>query len=270
MEHLQREGIDLPYETRGSGDPVVLIHGMAGQIELFEPVTAELSATHTVIAYDRRGHGRSSSRPTPNARRHVRDAAAIIEDVAGGHATVVGWSSGGDVALGLAVDRPDLIRALVVIEPPFHGLRHASTDFLRTFVATKAMAMRGRPADAAEHFVRWSLGYRSGGTAWDEMTDADRDRVRGNGSAVKAETRLHPFPLLLEHVRLSSLAQCSMPMTYLLAQESIPWFHQLHAKLAPTLPSMRTMTVPEVSHALPMQAPGAVVEAVMDAESRVR
>lgn len=54
---LRHDGIDIPYEVDGDGEPVVLIHGGIGQIEVWEPLTAQLARTHRVIAYDQRGHG---------------------------------------------------------------------------------------------------------------------------------------------------------------------------------------------------------------------
>jgi pimeloyl-ACP methyl ester carboxylesterase len=52
-------------------------------------------------------------------------------------AVVVGWSSGGNVALAVAARRPELIRALVVVEAPFHGQPHMDLSVLRTLIRLK-------------------------------------------------------------------------------------------------------------------------------------
>lgn len=269
MESLQHDDIAIPYEVRGSGGPVVLIHGACGQVEIWGPVTFRLSEERRVIAYDRRGYGRSQSRPTPHGRLHVEDAVAIIEDVAGGPAMVVGWSTGGSIALGLAVARPDLVRALVVIEPFFHMLRHAATDNALLGARIMFARMRRRaPSDIAEAFGKWVLAYRSGGTAWDELSDELREIWGSNGSAWLGEPPIPRHGLTMGHVRKSAVAECGVPLTCLLGAESIPMFSKGHRKLAAAVPHMRTVTVPGATHMLPVQAPDAVVDAVLEADAR--
>lgn len=82
-----------------------------------------------VVAY-RRGAGRSVAAPPPDYRRHVPDAVALIEHC-GPPVSVIGWSSGGAVALALAERRPDLVCCLVLAEPLYHGLRNATGGLLR-------------------------------------------------------------------------------------------------------------------------------------------
>ena len=109
MKRLVLDGVDLAYEDRGEGDALVFLHGMGMQLEVWQPIMDLLVADHRVIAYDLRSFGRSTHRPVRDARIHIRDAAAVIEQVAGGRATVVGWSSGAGLALALVAERPDLL-----------------------------------------------------------------------------------------------------------------------------------------------------------------
>ena len=60
---------------------------------------------YLVITYDRRGYGRSAHKPVRDHRLHARDLIAILEQVAREPAVVVGWSSGGNVALAVAASR---------------------------------------------------------------------------------------------------------------------------------------------------------------------
>ncbi|WP_406430251.1 alpha/beta fold hydrolase [Streptomyces sp. NBC_00631] len=74
---LSYEGVDLACEERGSGEPLLLIHGTGAQAATWGRTVDDLAAAgHRVIAYDRRGYGASAHPPVRDHRRHVADAAA--------------------------------------------------------------------------------------------------------------------------------------------------------------------------------------------------
>ena len=79
---------------------LVLVHGSWSENFTWQLVVPELARDLRVIAYDRRGHGRSLPHAASLARAHEDDLAALIERVAGGSAHLVGNSYGGSVALG--------------------------------------------------------------------------------------------------------------------------------------------------------------------------
>ena len=64
--------------------------------------------------------GQISHSPVRDHRLHADDLIAVLEKVAKKPACVVGWSSGGNIALAVAVRRPELFSSLVVVEAPFH------------------------------------------------------------------------------------------------------------------------------------------------------
>lgn len=86
---------------------------------------------HRVISYDRRGFGRSPGPPASRKADHVAAAAALLEELDAEPAAALGWSAGGVVALGLAVERPDLVSALILVEsdpPPAPPAYHEQRD----------------------------------------------------------------------------------------------------------------------------------------------
>lgn len=264
MEVLALDGAKLAYLGRGQGDPVVLIHGAAGQIEGWQQNIDDLADSFRVIAYDRRGHGRSTH-PTADARIHIRDAAAVIEKVAGCRATVVGWSSGANIALGLAVARPELVRALVVVEPLFNGFRHASGSFIRAIAVANLALLRGRRREAVDGFIRWAFAYRDGGSGWDELADEQKELLHANVDALRVELRPHPFGLAMDYVSKRAVRDCGVPITYLLGEESEPFFHRCHARLSAAVPSIQTIRLANACHMLPWQAPEDFGDAVRKA-----
>src|SRR6266853_5045189 len=72
-------GINLYYETHGSGRPLILLHGGLGSGEMFGPTLPKLAATHQVIAPDLQGHGRTADIDRPiTAQNMADDIAALI------------------------------------------------------------------------------------------------------------------------------------------------------------------------------------------------
>lgn len=263
---LQTHPIDgsvLTYELQGDGDPVLLIHGALGQIEIWAEAAEALASTHLVLAYDRRGHGRSPN-ATPNRRRHAEDAAALIREVVGVPATVVGHSSGGSIALETALLHPSSVRSLILIEPPWHWLRPPSAEFLGLLAKARYACLRGRNREAAEMFLRWVFQRRSGGTAWDAAPQDLKDLLLANAKAFDIEARPHRYDQMLDDVSAKAVAECAVPVTFLLGDDSHPIFHRAHRSLATALPRARTIRVPKASHLLPWEAPEAVVEAVRE------
>lgn len=109
-------GVRSWYSTHGSGDPLVLLHGGFSDSRDFEQNLGRLADRFQVYLLDRRGHGRTPDVDGPVTLEMLADdVSAFITDVVGGPAHVVGYSSGGVVALAAAVRRPDLIRRLVLI-----------------------------------------------------------------------------------------------------------------------------------------------------------
>jgi pimeloyl-ACP methyl ester carboxylesterase len=122
MPTITVNGAALHHEVSGSGSPVVLVHGSWSDHTTWYLVRPALSERHTVVAYDRRGHGRSD-RPAGTGPRRVEedDLAALVEALDLGPVDVVGTSYGGAVALGLAARRPDLVGRVSAHEPPLVG-----------------------------------------------------------------------------------------------------------------------------------------------------
>ncbi len=104
-------------EFGGTGDPVLLLHGLAGYAAEWSETASCLLAEHRVLAPDQRGHGDSERKPDDLSRdSYVGDAAMWIEELVGGPANVIGQSLGGHTAFLLAARRPDLVASLVVAE----------------------------------------------------------------------------------------------------------------------------------------------------------
>jgi pimeloyl-ACP methyl ester carboxylesterase len=110
-------GTTLYTEVRGTGPPVLIIPGGAEDAEGWRPV-AERIAGHTVVTYDRRGTLRSGRADWPGggAAQHADDAAALLETLGLGRAIVLGGSSGGVIAVQLALRHSAAVRLVLAYE----------------------------------------------------------------------------------------------------------------------------------------------------------
>jgi 3-oxoadipate enol-lactonase len=116
MATVHLEEIDTAYELTGAGEAVVLVHGLGSSGRDWALQVPALADRYRVLTYDVRGHG-STSRPRGpySVTQFARDLALLLERLGLRPAHVVGISMGGMIAFQLAVDRPDLVRSLVIV-----------------------------------------------------------------------------------------------------------------------------------------------------------
>lgn len=116
MPQLRTDDITLNYEEVGSGDPVLLLHGLGSSLADWELQTPALAAEHRVITVDLRGHGRSDKpKGSFSVALFARDVVGLMDALELPRAHVVGISMGGMIAFQLAVDAPDRVKSLIAI-----------------------------------------------------------------------------------------------------------------------------------------------------------
>ncbi len=107
--------VNIAFDTRGDGEPVLLIHGAFVADALLPLVQQPALEGLTIIRYHRRGYGDSSGEPTDLAT-HVADARALLDHLGAVPAHIIGHSVGGAVAMQLAAETPEAVRSLVLLE----------------------------------------------------------------------------------------------------------------------------------------------------------
>lgn len=161
MPTIQANGVELFYELTGAGDPMVLVHGSWVDHGSWATVVPGLADSFQVLAYDRRGHS-GSERPDSQGSVHedADDLGALIDVLGVAEAHLVTNSYGGNVAMRLAVKRPELVRSLAMHEPPIFELLAGdpeSADMLkqtqRSFESVGARIAEGDHEGGARQFV---------------------------------------------------------------------------------------------------------------------
>jgi pimeloyl-ACP methyl ester carboxylesterase len=260
MPSVPVDGVELAYEERGGGDPLLLIHGTGGNV--WDPLPEMLaSAGHRVIAYDRRGFGASTHQAIKDPRRHTADAAALLQGLNAVPAIVVGHSMGGVISLDLAARHPDLVRALVLIEPPLHFKKHPSPTMIRSLLAAQVVRrLRGEQV-AAERFFRFATSTTDGGNGYDLTPPGERAKLLANAPAVMRELDSGTG----EHVTSADIAGIGCPVVCLVGSITLPDYVRAAQRIAKARPATRVVSVEGAGHVLPISHPQAVLEAVREA-----
>jgi 3-oxoadipate enol-lactonase len=120
---IESDGVDVSLTDSGDGDPVVLLHGLTATRRYVVMGSRALERSgHRVIAYDARGHGRSSPAPEPGAYTYEdlgRDLETVLDALGVERAVLAGASMGAHTILWLALRAPERVGGLVVITPGY-------------------------------------------------------------------------------------------------------------------------------------------------------
>lgn len=134
MAYFEHEGCTLHYEEYGQGEPLVLLHGLGSSCQDWELQVPVLSGHYRVILMDIRGHGRSD-KPADGYQiaTFSADLLALLEHLHTGPVHFVGLSMGGMVGFQFAVDHPQWLRSLCIVNSAPEVKRRTRSDWLWWF-----------------------------------------------------------------------------------------------------------------------------------------
>ena len=177
MPFLERQGVRLHYRDTGDGrPPIILLPGFGGRVWHWNAQARAFSRSHRVVRMDFRGHGSSDApRGEYTIEVFANDVAWSIHRLALKRPIVVGHSMGGTVALQLAVDRPSVVKGVVLVDSiiseetrrELRGRPHGEwTDlfdpqFDRSIAQRVAREVRDVPAHVSEQAIRSVFSHPS-------------------------------------------------------------------------------------------------------------
>ena len=113
--YVAARDLEMYVETEGVGPDLVLLHGGSSDANEMASLRALLARTHRVLSPEQRSHGRTADAGALTYAGMSLDTARLLDALGLRDVDLVGWSDGGIVALGVARDRPDLVRRVVAI-----------------------------------------------------------------------------------------------------------------------------------------------------------
>lgn len=271
VKFLELHGDKVAYRDEGSGEALLLIHGMASSSESWRAVLPQLAKKYRVIAPDLLGHGQSDK---PRVGDYSLGAFAawlrdLLDELGVGHATVVGHSLGGGVAMQFVYQHPDYVKRLVLISSGGLGsdvglilrlLSAPGAELVLPIIAPKPVLTVGNKlrswlSSAGIQSPRGAEIWRSYSSLSDSATRQSflrtlRSVVDYRGQAVSALSKLG----LREHLPIMAI--------WGEQDDIIPVSHAYAAHEART--DARLEILPDVGHFAQVEAPNAVVELIED------
>jgi non-heme chloroperoxidase len=243
--------VTLHFVEQGQGVPVVLVHGGLADYREWEPQMERFAATNRVIVYSRRYNYPNQNPvfgPNHSALVEAEDLAAFMHALGLARCHVVGYSYGAFTALCLALEHPELVRSLVLAEPPvlrwalgLPGGDAAFAEFL-AFWSSVGQAFRAGEKQLA---LRTTADFFFGAGALDGSPPEVRQMLEGNLQEWEALTTSDDaFPMIAKE----RVAQFHHP-TLLLTGERTHRINQLvNDELARVLTSAQRIVISDASH----------------------
>jgi pimeloyl-ACP methyl ester carboxylesterase len=255
MQTANVNGVELEYEAAGSGEPVLLI-SLGPIADSFLPLLSQQSLVerYRLIAYrQRRRADRAEGATSVSFAEHAADAAELLRQLGVGRAHVAGHSTGAAITLQLAVDRPDLVHSLALLEPPLLGAPSAGA-----FLEKAGPALAAYGSGDREGAVAGFLSAVSG-LDWESCRTVIETHVPGGvaRALTNADNFFESYLPALQAWRFGpdQAAAISQPILAVLGTESEQWFVDSHELLRAWFPQVEDCRIEGVAHLLHMQRP---------------
>ena len=169
FESREFRGVPLLSYSEGppNGPTMLLLHGVTRCWRDWEPLLPALTSAWRVVAIDHRGHGGSGRATRYCVTDFVEDIVRFVSQEISGPLVILGHSLGAMVAAAVAADVPELVRGVVLEDPPFHtmGNRIHGTAWQAQFIGMRDVARRGgAKEDLAEMLAEIPIPVPNGGS----------------------------------------------------------------------------------------------------------
>lgn len=246
------DGGRLRYSTAGAGEPVVLIHGLGLDAAMWDPQWPVLQRAFRSIRYDVRGFGGSTLPQGPYS--HSADLLELLDFLDARPAHVVGLSMGGQLALRFALEHPDAVRSLTLIDAALPGYRW-SEAWRGRMSEIQSAAKNGQVQAAKRLWLTHAL-----------FAPLQRDPQLAAALAAMVERysawHWHNADPVRKPAAPTALAAVSPRTLVIVGELDLPDFHSIAAQLAAEIPRATLHTVAGAGHMANMEAP-AIVNALL-------
>jgi non-heme chloroperoxidase len=268
LQKVVANGVELHYIEQGQGEPLVLVHGGLSDYRRFAPQMAQLAQNHRVIAYSQRYNYPNQNLPIVDDYTTLVDAqdlVAFLQALELEPSHIMGYSSGGYMALVMALEHPEMVRTLGLNEPPIpHWLPDLPggdaiyTEFMDVFWQSVGDAFRQGNQELA---LRRSVEFFFGPGVLDKLPAEVRQGLEDNITSWEAFTTSRDTFPMIDKAQVTAL---SMPILLLTAENTLPEHKLVNAELARLLPQAKYVTIADATHEMWDEQPDACVEAILE------
>ncbi len=256
MPKIDINGARVAYAETGSGETVLLLHSTASSSAQWRSLTETLRAGCHVLAPDLYGYGETDQWPGHSPFALADEAALADAVLPPGHGPIhlVGHSYGGAVALRFAVEQPERLRSLTLIEPvAFHLLRaapreSADHDLFRAVAEIAAAVSNAAASGDYQSATARFVDYWNGDGAW-MQTKAE---LRAALARRIPKVALDFWATMTESTPRAAYRQIAVPTLVLRGTESPPPTRRIAELVADVLPNGRLQTIDGAGHMLPL------------------
>jgi pimeloyl-ACP methyl ester carboxylesterase len=263
MDRANVNGVELEFEVRGADEPVLLIDMLIA--DCFVPLLPEPALAHgrRLIRYHKRGWVGSTHTPPPvSIAEHAADAAALLEHLGVRSAHIVGHSTGASIGAQLALDHPEKVHTLTLLEPTMVSLPLGSA-FLEAAGPVFEAYGRGDHSGAVAMFVAAASGLD-----WQTCRALLEERIPGvvTQSIKDADTFFGvELPAITEWTfGPEQAAAIRTPVLSVIGAETQPLWVEIAEFLRSSLPHVEELTIDGVGHLLQIQRPEPVARGIAE------
>jgi len=242
-------GGELYYETAGSGEPVVFVHGNAGDLRHWDLQFEAVADEFRVIRYDVRGFGRSTD-PVPGVPfSHHDDLAAVLDHLGVERAHVAGWSMGSGIAIDFALAFPERTTSLISVGPWVNGFASDASREMSSQMGAVFRAGREEGSEAA--VAAWVAAPFWIATVRDPEAG---NRFRRIAAAQSFLPSSGPNPrVALRPPAVDRTEEIAAPTLIVTAEYDIPADVEVADLLERTVPNAQRVTMPGTGHLMHME-----------------
>jgi len=247
-------GDSIHYIDMGKGDPVVFVHGALGDYRTWRAQVDNFAEKHRVIAYSRRYAWPNQQTMIDSSKHafasHANDLAEFLKKLNLEPVHLVGHSSGAYIALLVAIDHPELVRSLMLGEPPIMSLLPPPAP---NNVNPFAQAVEAFANNEQEKAVSYFLAVVTGNSSYfSRLPQFDREIMMMNTQEARANITIQN---IMPPITCDDLKKINCPVLLLGGDKSPLFLPLIINKMEPCLSKKEKATLPNTSHGLAYENP---------------
>lgn len=272
MKKAKINGVELEYSLLGSaeGEHIVLVHGSVFE-DMFLPMISQPSLSkYAFLHYHRRGYGDSTlNSETPSINQQSNDCLELMKFLSIDHAHLVSHSYAGLIAVQAALDKPERVRSLTLMEPPLAAFVPSGEEFGKSLSTSGGLYQQGKKFEALDSFLKVVF---EGTKDYRKVIDTNLGNKAFERALSSVDTIFQvEYPALLSwQFNPNDAKSLSMPILSIEGTDSASFFKQIHGLLESWFPHLETTLIQDASHILHMQDPKSVGNALYNFLSKVQ